>query len=239
MQPATVFTCPNCGGPIDGGALHCPFCRAAVATVRCARCFHMNPPHAVHCSGCGGELGLEPIGEPSSLTCPRCRARLEGFRGEPGVLCDCPECGGQFVEHALLHELLERRAVVGAFVLRMQQRPIRPAEPVRYVPCPVCDKLMNRENFGRQSGIVVDVCGVHGTWFDRGELPAVLDFVRSGALARARHAEQDARAAHAPLSACGPLHLPAAPPSSGSILDDLADAALAFAAFVRNRVRED
>jgi Zn-finger nucleic acid-binding protein len=41
---------------------------------------------------------------------------------------------------------------------------------------------MTRMNFGRHSGIVVDVCRSHGTWFDRGELDAVLEFVRAGGI---------------------------------------------------------
>jgi Zn-finger nucleic acid-binding protein len=58
---------------------------------------------------------------------------------------------------------------------------------------------MNRKNFGRSSGIIVDVCSRHGVWLDAGELPRVLEFVRSGGLARAERAEreeqQDARSA--------------------------------------------
>ncbi len=41
---------------------------------------------------------------------------------------------------------------------------------------------MTRTNFGGQSGIVVDVCREHGTWFDRGELDSALEFVRAGGL---------------------------------------------------------
>jgi Zn-finger nucleic acid-binding protein len=41
---------------------------------------------------------------------------------------------------------------------------------------------MTRVNFGARSGIVVDVCYEHGTWFDRGELQAALEFVREGGL---------------------------------------------------------
>ncbi len=41
---------------------------------------------------------------------------------------------------------------------------------------------MSRMNFGTRSGIILDVCRTHGTWFDRGELEAVLSFVREGGL---------------------------------------------------------
>jgi hypothetical protein len=41
---------------------------------------------------------------------------------------------------------------------------------------------MSRKNFGAHSGIVVDVCRDHGTWFDGGELAAALEYVRAGGL---------------------------------------------------------
>ena len=74
---------------------------------------------------------------------------------------------------------------------RPQQAPVArprhastpPSEPtVRYARCPSCADIMTRMNFGRSSGIVVDVCRAHGTWFDRGELESALQFVRDGGL---------------------------------------------------------
>jgi Zn-finger nucleic acid-binding protein len=57
---------------------------------------------------------------------------------------------------------------------------------IRYVPCPVCSKLMNRVNFGNCSHVVVDVCAQHGTWFDRDELRRIVEFIRAGGLDKAR-----------------------------------------------------
>jgi Zn-finger nucleic acid-binding protein len=54
---------------------------------------------------------------------------------------------------------------------------------------------MARMNFGRRSGVVVDVCGPHGTWFDGGELDAVLQFVRDGGLEAEVHPPQTVPAA--------------------------------------------
>ena len=51
-----------------------------------------------------------------------------------------------------------------------------------YLKCPTCQAVMNRCNFGRISGIVIDVCRGHGIWFDAGEISAVLRFVTSGGL---------------------------------------------------------
>jgi hypothetical protein len=46
--------------------------------------------------------------------------------------------------------------------------------------------MMNRVNFGRLSGAIVDVCRGHGTYLDPGELHRIVEFIRSGGLERAR-----------------------------------------------------
>jgi Zn-finger nucleic acid-binding protein len=53
---------------------------------------------------------------------------------------------------------------------------------VHYAKCPRCAQVMSRVNFGHRSGVLVDSCRVHGTWFDAGELDAVLAFVARGGL---------------------------------------------------------
>jgi Zn-finger nucleic acid-binding protein len=147
------------------------------------------------------------------------------------------------VEHALLHELLERREILGAFSPRETPRSNPLSKPVRYIRCPVCSELMNRKNFGQQSGIVVDVCARHGTWFERGELPHVFGFVESGGLARARRRADEERERVArvrrELAASRPPQvgtLGAGLASEASLLDDLADAGLALAACVRDLI---
>jgi hypothetical protein len=48
---------------------------------------------------------------------------------------------------------------------------------------------MNRVNFGRTSGTIVDVCRGHGTFLDSGELQAILAFIEGGGLEQARTRE--------------------------------------------------
>lgn len=55
-----------------------------------------------------------------------------------------------------------------------------PPSEVRYVRCPKCNNMMNRLNFARRSGVIVDVCSQHGTWFDAGELALALQLVARG-----------------------------------------------------------
>lgn len=185
MEPqARVYRCPECGGPNDEAQRHCEFCRSPIATLRCAHCFHLNVSDAEHCSGCGEILGLMPLELPSALDCPECNVNLTAFDGAPGHLYDCPQCAGQFIEHHLLYNLIERRRRFA------DPRPLTRADPsgreVRYMPCPACREIMNRRNFGGQSGIIVDYCARHGVWFQPGEFPKVLSFVAAGGLAEGR-----------------------------------------------------
>jgi hypothetical protein len=46
--------------------------------------------------------------------------------------------------------------------------------------------MMNRVNFGRLSGTIVDVCRGHGTFLDAGELHAIVTFVQGGGIDRMR-----------------------------------------------------
>jgi len=50
---------------------------------------------------------------------------------------------------------------------------------------------MARRNFARISGVILDQCPEHGTYFDAGELPAVVEFVRAGGLELAQRREND------------------------------------------------
>jgi Zn-finger nucleic acid-binding protein len=186
---------------VDEQARRCRYCAAPVATVRCATCFHMNVPEAGYCSGCGRQLGLEPVaslGGEGPLPCPICKTPLEAYRDGTGALFDCAQCGGQFVEHALLRAMLHEHEHA-AFPEGAARLAGRPEPRNSYIPCPACAALMNRKNFGEVSGVIVDVCKKHGTWFDTGELPRVLAFVAAGGLERARKraAEEEARSLRA------------------------------------------
>jgi Zn-finger nucleic acid-binding protein len=230
---ARALVCPSCGAGVDEGARRCAHCDAPIATVRCAACFLMNARDSAHCSGCGRELGLEPTPRDGTLACPDCRVPLSAFEcGSAGLLHDCGRCGGQFVEVAALRDLIEHHDRLDVGLARARTAPVRADTRVRYVACPVCGSMMNRRNFGGGSGVVVDVCVRHGTWFDAGELPRVLAFVESGGLTRARQRDTAEREAAArekhvrervSVSGVG-LHgtLDAGDgPSSGSFIQDL------------------
>jgi Zn-finger nucleic acid-binding protein len=49
---------------------------------------------------------------------------------------------------------------------------------------------MNRSNFARSSGVIIDICKRHGVWFDAEELPKIIEFIRRGGLDRQREKEK-------------------------------------------------
>jgi len=204
VPEAPSFPCSVCGAPAHAGDFSCRFCGSGIGTVCCTRCFQMNMARAQHCSGCGAELGLIVESALQGGHCSDCQGPLEVIREPAGSLLNCRKCGGQFVEHALLRSLLETHEQTGqAFPDSPYRRPRKAQlERVHYRPCPLCKRMMNRKNFGGASGVIVDLCAPHGTWFDAGELPQVFAFVASGGLIRERAREQERlRQAHARESA--------------------------------------
>jgi len=49
---------------------------------------------------------------------------------------------------------------------------------------------MNRSNYGGGSGVIVDVCGPHGVFLDRGELTKIVDFLEKGGWERVKKREK-------------------------------------------------
>lgn len=222
MVEARVYQCPVCGAFAKDGERTCGHCSTLLATLRCARCFELNFPGDLHCRGCGQELGLALSAEVGGQACPDCKLPLQGFKTGAGSLQACERCGGQMVSHGLLRALVEEREALGSALpssAAARANPLR--DPVRYRACPSCQQLMNRKNFGGASGIIVDVCSLHGTFFDAGELPRVLAFVRHGGLAKARAALRDA-ARPLRLESLGGVS-PAAPVPAFSAMDDWVD----------------
>ena len=221
MVEARIYQCPVCGAFARDRERSCRHCSTLLATQRCGHCFDLNFPDDLHCRGCGLELGLAVAGADSEQTCPDCKLALTTFKAGAGQLQACGRCGGQMVTHGLLRALLEQREGLGAAVPSPHEAPRgNPMkDPVRYRPCPSCQLLMNRKNFGGASGIIVDVCGRHGTFFDAGELPRVLEFVRRGGLAQARAVLEN----NGPGVGAGPGPLSAAPEHASGILDDWVD----------------
>ncbi|HVJ92008.1 MAG TPA: zf-TFIIB domain-containing protein [Labilithrix sp.] len=197
------MACTYCGNKCPTTLRVCPHCDVRFDNVRCVRCYTLQPPGAFACARCGQALELEPLLDATDAPCPRCKAPLEAAGGagawEGARIHECPRCGGMFVPREVLADILCRAEVAGPFPDVRPGR-IPPLAQVTYIPCPMCHASMNRVNFGKMSGVIVDVCRTHGTWFDDGELTRVVAFAASGGLekARAREAEERKERARRP-----------------------------------------
>jgi Zn-finger nucleic acid-binding protein len=152
------------------------------------------------CPHCGAKTeNPEPVNESAIKSCPRCKVPLNPVVLGATRLEECGKCNGMWVNVETLETICTNSEKLAAVDTAVAAE-VRPAqfEPeidnIRYVPCPVCTKLMNRLNFGGISGVVVDVCRGHGTWFDPGELQHVVEFIRSGGMDAARRREQEKEA---------------------------------------------
>jgi Zn-finger nucleic acid-binding protein len=154
-----------------------------------------------------------------SLNCPTCgaaRGAGEALVAENSIVNSCRACGGVWVAANVFQELLRQAGPDGSDVdvgkrgLKKaggKRRPRTRAKPVSrkdrarqgdpaYLPCPVCQALMARQNFAHRSGVKVHVCRQHGVWFEDEEtLEDLVEWVKSGGLAAARE-EQEAEESH-------------------------------------------
>ena len=107
-------------------------------------------------------------------------------------MLECERCRGVWVDAATFEHVCAN-AEARAAVLHQWPSSARPqsAGDVQYRKCVACGKLMNRLNYGRMSGTVVDICKGHGTFLDAGELHLVVSFIQGGGLERARQRQLD------------------------------------------------
>ncbi len=110
-------------------------------------------------------------------------------------LLECAKCDGTWIEARAFETLCaqrEQQTALATKAIELKESGAAPAPAptaVRYRPCPQCGKMMNRQNFGRLSGTIVDTCRAHGTFLDRGELHRVVTFILEGGFSRMRQAE--------------------------------------------------
>ena len=106
---------------------------------------------------------------------------------------ECEQCLGLWLDVPSFEKICADReqqsAVLGA-ASHASTGATHNTSKVSYVPCPECALLMNRINFARCSGVIVDICKQHGTWFDRDELSRIVEFIHDGGLNASRAKEK-------------------------------------------------
>jgi len=124
---------------------------------------HVEPDYPVYCPRCAGtELAYTP-NDPKHY----------GHH--------CPSCGGLFVSARDWTELLANASTVEAAIIdTTEAAPLSKTQLFPLANCPACRTEMERATFAARSGICVDVCIVHGIWFDAGELFETIRWLSEG-----------------------------------------------------------
>jgi Zn-finger nucleic acid-binding protein len=159
-------------------------------TLRCPHCGAPLPPESLRgpatCAFCG--ITSAPADDPATieaahLDCPRCATAL--FEGKSGdvTLLGCGRCGGIWLDNESARSALAK-ADEGVAQLA-QLASVNAQVNVSVMPpvaCPVCKRGLQRIQEPK-SEARIDVCGEHGTWFDRYELGLVLQAAHQRAAA--------------------------------------------------------
>ena len=193
MSEAAVLHCPACGAPAGPEDTVCHYCQAPLATVACPKCFGLAFKGAKNCPHCGAALEEAPERK-AAETCPGCKAQME-TRQLGGYAMDvCAHCASVWIARATFEAFCkdqEKQAVVLEALPKVDAPPIN-ALGQGYRPCPDCTRLMNRVNFAQISGVILDACKDHGTFFDPDELRRLVTFLQGGGMDRARSRQIDA-----------------------------------------------
>jgi len=190
-MPAETLRCPSCGAAVSSAATRCDFCKTTLATVTCPTCFGVMFAGAKFCSHCGAKGNRSEAAGAAGSRCPRCQVVMNSVTVGTTSLLECSRCEGIWVDVETLNQIAadrEKQAFV-ASAPAGEEEDLQVEANIRYVPCPVCHQLMNRQQFAHCSHVIVDVCKPHGTWFDKDELRRAVQFIRAGGLEKARSQE--------------------------------------------------
>lgn len=177
-----TLKCPHCGAPLPPesvtDAVLCAFCGVASTPLA-------EPDPAAGAPAGGPSRAARETVEAAEAQCPRCELPLfEGRAGEIAML-GCGRCGGIWLDNAAAQRAL---ATMDEAVVALADQASRQAaftvDVGRTISCPTCRRPMGRTR-APKSGIYIDVCGAHGTWFDRYELGVVMEALRPKAAPQA------------------------------------------------------
>lgn len=171
--------CPRCMARVSRRGRFCHHCALPLTAPR-----HDGTSSEHLCPAC--ELGEAERDGGGETRPPLVSRRVAA--GDPLHVFECRRCAGMWLDREVFNALVERAKRGRAGVLPPPVPPPGEAAGRRgdagtgwsYRPCAVCGKLMNRTNYARRSGVILDVCGDHGLWFDHDELRRVLGYVGGG-----------------------------------------------------------
>ena len=156
--------------------------------MKCISCGRRGHLERQNCLYCGGALIKQE--RDGVIRCPSCQSNMVEIERN-GVLLDvCSKCSGVWLDAGELDEIIRESPVPDFQTVGLD---INIAGTVRFEPvhygyrhCPICQKLMGQKNYRRVSGVIMDICQIHGIFLDPVELEKVLVFFATGGLERER-----------------------------------------------------
>ena len=212
---AVVHRCGSCGAQVEARADDCAYCGSHITreswklSLICPECCARNEEESRFCTGCGVGFNPEsPCEDALEYPCPICSCLMPACKLGSISLNECPQCNGVWVPEdrfdQLVNSAIDSRKKADPEVRAAYEARKKGGNPaaqkVSYRKCPVCDAFMQRRNFRKASGVIIDRCGDHGTFLDADELEQIVGFVLSGgrpeSTARLEQGEAEARKAY-------------------------------------------
>jgi Zn-finger nucleic acid-binding protein len=107
--------------------------------------------------------------EAATIKCPRCNVDLFSGRAPDVTMHACGRCGGVWLDNENTGVALKQGLSAHAkdLLAKVATNATTDVDKSAPIACPVCANALMRVN---KDNIEVDICGQHGTWFDRTEL---------------------------------------------------------------------
>ena len=187
-----ALNCPNCGAAVADKSIQCNHCRSRLKTMSCSSCFGTIFEGSKFCPLCGEKAVASNVFDEKNVgDCPHCKVKMQLIEVDEIRLAECDRCEGVWSDVETFEAICANRESQSAVLAKLDEiLHHNEFEKVRYVPCPNCEQLMNRSNFAKVSGVIIDTCKNHGVWFDAHELPKIIEFIRKGGMEYSRQKEK-------------------------------------------------
>jgi Zn-finger nucleic acid-binding protein len=166
-----MANCTNCGAPLRSKTTICGYCQT-VNDVDLRR-----------------PITIAPSEHQENRICPRCSCTLltiDISGSDTFHIERCEQCFGIFFDSGELECFLNTARITDSATTDYYRLTALVNEnfhrdyPVCYIKCPVCQQFMNRVNYGRKSGVVINKCASHGIWLDSGVLHHIVNWIDAG-----------------------------------------------------------
>ena len=192
---ATIERCGSCGAITGAETESCDFCGSVIVrdpgapSLICPECYARTAEDSRFCTACGVAFRPEAVRvEGHELPCPVCDVLMPPRQVGGVGLNECTKCNGLWAPGESFEVLVDRAIDAQRQADPDQLGALRPrvtgsnpaSQRVQYRKCPECVGPMQRRNFRKSSGVIIDVCNAHGTWLDADELEQIAGFILSG-----------------------------------------------------------